>query len=739
MFYVNVVLMILVATAAFALVAQLGKTLSATYSFVNRRDVAKAAAVLLSLSLTMNALPVAAAGDISALSDKEVRALLIEKLAEPAAPAEAVFNPARTAFQIQRGFSEVRTRAATLLGAYDQLSGLPGEWWKRINQGREGGTFGAFLISFVLCIAVGLIAATLVKRRLNRMAVIDARDLSRAAAFAGRLIRHAVAVVVLIIVATLGYFILASGEPRDRTLFFFFLLAVAIVYLIAGSSRTLFEPRVPALRIPVMSDADAKRFHVCLLTSTAFGAFGFFACASFAALGINGDVHDLLLLIVGAGTTLLLTITVWLQRKAMAKDILSAKKTPSKARQLISKFWPLMTFIAIPTLFIGILVNIFLGGLPLYGAALFTVFSLLVVPIAEAALSRAIEALEGTEFTALTIAARVSRITLLLFVALSLAIAWRINLTTAVDSSIGAQVFQTLIQITATVAVAYAVWQILRVFLDQKIAAEDKAFAEENGLVDMEEQEIGSGMSRTRTLLPLLRRAALIVLFTIVVLVSLSAMGVDTGPLLAGAGVVGLAIGFGSQTLVKDVVSGFFFLLEDAFRLGEYIDIGKAKGTVEGISVRSLKLRHHRGALNTVPFGSIDVIENFSRDWAIMKLKVRVPFETDLNMVRKLLKRVGHELAEVEAIRDDFLQPFKAQGAVEVDDYGFVISTKFMSKPGKQFVIRRYAFQAMQDAFEENGIPFSRPRIRVVIDEAETNDVAAKAGAGAAMATMPKT
>ncbi|MEP6017161.1 MAG: mechanosensitive ion channel domain-containing protein [Paracoccaceae bacterium] len=735
---VNVVLFIFGISALFAAIAQLGRTFVPAYSVAGGRSIPKIATAFVGLFLCVNALPAVASGDISELSDKEVRALLIERLAEPEAAPEPVFNPAEIAYKIQLGFSKVHARANTLFGAYDQLSGLPGEWWKRINEQRNGSSFSVFLATFLICIAAGLVASALVKKRLNRMAVVDAENLSLATAFAGRLFRHGVGVVVLIIVATAGYFIFASGDERDRTLFFFFLSAVAIIDFIAGGSRALFEPNEPALRIPVMSDEDSRRFHLCVLTSTAFGAFGFFSCASFAALGINGDVHDLLLLIVGAGTTLLLSFTIWVQRDAITNDILAASKTPSVMRQLVGKFWPLMTFIAIPALFIGILINIFLGGLPLYGAALFTVFTLVLVPIAEAALSRAIEKLEGSEFTAATIVARVSRITLLLFVALSLAIVWRFNITTTVDSSVGSQIFQTLIQITATIAVAYAVWQILRVFLDQKIAAEDKTFAEENGITDMDDQEIGSGMSRTRTLLPLLRRAALIVLFTIVVLVSLSAMGVDTGPLLAGAGVIGLAIGFGSQTLVKDVVSGFFFLLEDAFRLGEYIDIGKAKGTVEGISVRSLKLRHHRGALNTVPFGSIDVIENFSRDWAIMKLKVRVPFETDLNMVRKLLKKVGHELAEVEAIRDDFLQPFKAQGAVEVDDYGFVISTKFMSKPGKQFVIRRYAFQAMQDAFEENDIPFARPRVRVVIDEVEADDLDAKAAAGGAVATMPK-
>ena len=123
-----------------------------------------------------------------------------------------------------------------------------------------------------------------------------------------------------------------------------------------------------------------------------------------------------------------------------------------------------------------------------------------------------------------------------------------------------------------------------------------------------------------------------------------------------------------------------------------------------------------------------------------MKLKVRVPFETDLNMVRKLLKKVGQELGEIEVIKDDFLQPFKAQGAVEVDDYGFVISTKFMAKPGKQFSIRRFAFQAMQDAFEEHNIPFSRPRVRVEIAEKSDDSTAEQtAAAGAAAGLIRRT
>jgi small-conductance mechanosensitive channel len=246
------------------------------------------------------------------------------------------------------------------------------------------------------------------------------------------------------------------------------------------------------------------------------------------------------------------------------------------------------------------------------------------------------------------------------------------------------------------------------------------------------DEQGGTGHSRMRTVLPILKRAVQIGLG--VMLIVVSALGVDTGPLLAGAGVVGLAVGFGSQALVRDVVSGFFFLIEDAFRLGEYVDIGDAMGTVEEISIRSMKLRHHRGALNTVPFGTVDIVKNYSRDWAIMKFKVRVPFDTDLNMVRKLLKQTGQQMLEIKAIRDDFLQPFKSQGAINVDDHGFIVSTKFMSKRGRQWTIRRYAFQALQEAFEENGIPWTRPEIKVRIDgfDKDEENAAAKAGAGGA-------
>jgi small-conductance mechanosensitive channel len=215
-------------------------------------------------------------------------------------------------------------------------------------------------------------------------------------------------------------------------------------------------------------------------------------------------------------------------------------------------------------------------------------------------------------------------------------------------------------------------------------------------------------------------------------MMALSSLGVDIGPLLAGAGVVGLAIGFGAQTLVKDIVSGVFFLLDDAFRLGEYIEVGGVKGTVEKISIRSMRLRHHRGALNTVPYGEIGHLTNQSRDWVIVKLEFLVPHDTDLAKVKRIFKRIGAELQADPAMGPNLLDPLKSQGVLRVDDSGLVIRAKFMARPGEQFVIRREVFQRVQKAFEEGGIPFARRQVAVYVPPAASGGApSAEAVAGA--------
>jgi small-conductance mechanosensitive channel len=205
----------------------------------------------------------------------------------------------------------------------------------------------------------------------------------------------------------------------------------------------------------------------------------------------------------------------------------------------------------------------------------------------------------------------------------------------------------------------------------------------------------------------------MVTLAAIVVMLVLSSLGVDIGPLLAGAGVVGIAIGFGAQTLVKDVISGMFFLLDDAFRVGEYIESGSIRGTVEQISIRSLRLRHHRGALHTIPFGSLDTITNYSRDWVIDKMTVSVTYNTDLDQVKKIIKQIGKELQADPAFAPHILDTLKMQGVEQFGDFAIQIRLKMMTKPGEQFVIRRRAYAMIKKAFADNGIEFAFPTVTV--------------------------
>ena len=181
---------------------------------------------------------------------------------------------------------------------------------------------------------------------------------------------------------------------------------------------------------------------------------------------------------------------------------------------------------------------------------------------------------------------------------------------------LGGIVLRLLFDLGIVLLLGYVGWELLARSFDRVMAA--------NKVGDVRTAQ------RVATLLPLVRKFLQVVLIAIVVMIVLSSMGIAIGPLLAGAGVVGIAVGLGAQSTIADVLAGVFFLLEDAFRIGDYVEVGNLRGTVEGISLRSLKLRHHRGAVHTLPFGQIKALTNQTRDWSLMRLEFRVAQDTDL-------------------------------------------------------------------------------------------------------------
>jgi small-conductance mechanosensitive channel len=219
----------------------------------------------------------------------------------------------------------------------------------------------------------------------------------------------------------------------------------------------------------------------------------------------------------------------------------------------------------------------------------------------------------------------------------------------------------------------------------------------------------------------LLRKFLIAVLFVIVTLTVLSSIGINIGPLIAGAGVVGLAIGFGAQTLVRDIISGIFFLIDDAFRVGDYVQTAGEKGMVEHISLRSLKLRNPRGMVITIPFGDMGTVTNFSRDYIITKLDFRVRYDTDIDKVRKIIKKINKELAQNEEIAPVLLGKIKSQGVREMDDSAMIMRVKFKTVPGEQFIVRRHVFQRIKDKFSEAGIEFAHRNVTVYMPPETTH------------------
>lgn len=261
------------------------------------------------------------------------------------------------------------------------------------------------------------------------------------------------------------------------------------------------------------------------------------------------------------------------------------------------------------------------------------------------------------------------------------------------------------------------VWNIVKVLIDRKLGETETAH--ETG------SERERKRARIRTLLPILKNVLMILFVAVAIMMALSSLGVEIAPLIAGAGVVGVAIGFGAQTVVKDVISGMFYLLDDAFRVGEYIQSGSYKGTVESFSLRSVKLRHHRGAIYIVPFSELGAVQNMSRDWVVEKLTVTVGYDTDVDKARKIIKKIGQELLVDPEFAAITIQPLKMQGIDSLGDSGLILRMKFTTVPGEQFMLKRRALMMINKAFHDNDIKPAFPTVQVAGDR--SSDVAAAA------------
>lgn len=331
------------------------------------------------------------------------------------------------------------------------------------------------------------------------------------------------------------------------------------------------------------------------------------------------------------------------------------------------------------------------------------------------------------------VVARCLRVAILIGAAVTIAQSWVVDVFGLASADRWDEITRSSRTAAVTLFLAYVLWELFKYLTEPYMARKPKNAAE--AIADGDAN--AAPASRISTMMPLLRMAGAILILFLAVMISLEDFGINVMPLLAGASIFGIAISFGSQTLVRDIVSGIFYLSDDAFRVGEYIDCGRAKGTVEGFTLRSIKLRHQNGQVHTIPFGQLGQITNFSRDWITVKFNLRFARDTDIEKLRKAAKKIGQDMLAVPEIKAEILAPFKMQGVADIVDNALLVRFKFTTRPGNPAMIQREAVKRLFNTLPGLGIEFAKEGAAVILqtataagEERPAPDAAARPAAG---------
>ncbi len=553
------------------------------------------------------------------------------------------------------------------------------------------------------------------------------------AAQAGRLLLRLVLDLLGLIafgLAPLAVLLVYQGHDPTRQLLLTALAATLLVRLAALAARLLLAPGAPTCRLLPFDDATARRVQTGVEGLAVVYVVGTIGLGLLHVWGLPTDVVALLSTTVAVAFLGLFLGVLWSNRANVA-SLIRGPEPVGPLRQLLADLWPILMTAYVILVF---LLRVFeqLAGKSLGSSAgIGSLLVLTVLPLVDMALCRALAVVSETRVPGSVeetptghsyepVLRRGIHIMVTVAGLLFIARLWGLDLFDLTSRHMGPRAPDALVTIAVTILVTYLVWQFARTAIDRRLEREGGSAAAHEP-------------SRLRTILPLVRGFFFVTICGMAAMIALTSLGINIGPLLAGAGVVGIAIGFGAQTLVRDIVSGLFYLTDDSFRLGEYVDVGDVKGTVEKIGLRSMQLRHHRGALNTVPYGMIRRLVNESRDWTIVKVEFRLTYDTDIGKVNKILKQIGRELQEDPELGPEILQPLKSQGVMSTEDSGLVVRAKFMAKPGDLlYVIRREAYDRILKAFAANGIRFAHRQVTVFVPPGADSGPAA--GAAAAVA-----
>ena len=503
-----------------------------------------------------------------------------------------------------------------------------------------------------------------------------------------------------------------------QLLFLSILLTITLTRVLAIASHLVFSPASTRFRILSISSHNAVLFHRFLVGTGVYIIAALMFTVVVFRLGAERTTISLLAIFFATVLLLVSAILVLLfKRKVEAAILRTMSGTPTWGRRRFASLWHVPAILYLALLWI-LLVNTIDSPGETSSRAAFLI-SFFVLPIWLIA-DRFIQWIVSFSLTTLKIndlkwhdrCDTLARACVVFALMLWVAHLWGLHIPFV------SQFTEVFFNASVILALSLLLWQLISSWIERKIAES----IPEGGKEDVQRDDEWGGAAaygRSYTLLPMIRKFIGSILTVLVTMTILSSMGVDIGPLLAGAGVIGLAIGFGAQKLVADIFSGFFYLLDDAFRVGEYLEAGAVSGIVENITLRNVMLRHHRGMLQIVPHSELGAITNFMRGGIVVKFNLDFPYDADIDEIRKVIKKVGLAMLADEQLGKDFIKPLKSQGVREIANSVMTIRVKFTAQPGAHFVIRREAFKRITEALSAKGIQYAHRRVIVDIPAAD--------------------
>jgi small-conductance mechanosensitive channel len=489
---------------------------------------------------------------------------------------------------------------------------------------------------------------------------------------------------------SMGTFMLFSWPASSGSLILGYLWATLLIRFSHTVSRFFIAPGAERLRLVPISTRRAWFWHRWLAALTAIGALGWQTIVVLRGLGLPPESLELLRQILLLALALCGIAIVWTPRDRTTPGPLSPRRA---AFRVLMSFGLLLVWLLFLTQATKTALSLLvIGAVPI---------GLYVLRNAAARVTRGQWLRQGDEVSAVSaIADRCMQALVVVAAAAALIGIWQIDMASVATSEtamtrLGRGTFEALVILLG----ADLLWLVMRALIDVRLTGTVVPIDDLDG-------DALRRRARIRTLLPVLRNFLFIFVLIIASLSALAAMGLQIGPLLAGAGVVGIAVGFGAQTLVRDVLSGVFFLLDDAFRVGELIESGGISGTVETFSLRSVKLRHYKGPLHTVPFGDLKAITNYSRDFVNELMEVTVVYEADLERVERAIERVSNEVMQDPSLASGIITAPVSIGVTALGADGIHVGIIVRTRPGLQFKVRAVVFSRLKSAFDADGIRF---------------------------------